>query len=232
MAKRSDTADRREPTTGHGALDQSQARERDLAARYQYIYKHMNVTQALSKLDRIDNAGFQGVLAQLADIGVTIGADAVLPEDVARRHDRFGLTLVLAGAAPLIWLNLFKHDSASALADTLIHEAIHSTVRHLGRLPRTPEPDEAIASYGEEVVALAGANLILRKISFPAHHEIAQNMIGLDRCRAALHQLGCSEQFLHDRLSEAETAANFFTDFGIDVAPPTLEEIQLRSRRK
>ncbi len=231
MTKRSDTADRREPTTGHGQLDQSHARERDLATRYQYICRHMNVTQALSRLDRIDNAGFQGVLAQLADIGVIIGADAVLPEDLAQRQDRFGLTLVLAGAAPLIWLNLFKHDSASALADTLIHEAVHSTVRILGRLSRTPEPDEAIASYGEEVVALAGANLILRKIAFPAHHEIAQNTITLARCRSVLHQLGCSEQFLRDRLAEAELAANFFTDFGINVAHPTLEDIQSRSDR-
>jgi hypothetical protein len=232
VVNRTDTADRRETTSVHAQLDRSEARERDLATRYRHIRTHMNVTQALSRLARIDNAGFQGVLAQLADIGVIIGADAVLPEDLARRHDRFGLTLVFAGAAPLIWLNLFKHDSESALADTLIHEAVHSTVRTLGRLPRTPQPDETIASYGEEVVALAGANLILRKIAFPAHHEIAQNMIALAKCRMVLHELGCSEQFVGDRLAEAELAANFFTDFGIDVAPPSLKEIQSGSRRK
>lgn len=232
MAHRSDTEDGREPTANHGQLDRSEARERDLVTRYQHIRSHMNVTAALRSLDRIDNAGFRAVLAQLADLGVIIGADAVLPEDLARRHDRLGLTLVLAGAAPLIWLNLFKHDSVAALVDTVVHEAVHATIRRLGRLPRTPEPDEAIASYGEEVVALAGANLILRKIAFPAHHEIEQNKMALAECRVVLHQLGCSEQFLRDRLGEGELAADFFTNFGIDVAPPTLEEIKSHSRRK
>lgn len=232
MARRSDTADRREPTTGHGALDRSEARERDLAARYDYIRNHMNVTRALSRLDGIDSAGFQGVLAQLADNGVIIGADAVLPKKMARRHDRFGLTLALPGSAPLIWLNLYKHDSDAALVDTVVHEAVHSTVRLLGRLSRTPELDEAIASYGEEIVALAGANLILRKIAFPAHNEIERNKIALIHCKKILRQLGCSDQFLRERLAEAELAAEFFTDFGIDVARPTLKEVQSRSRRK
>jgi hypothetical protein len=232
VAKHSDTADRREPTTGHGELDRSDARERDLATRYRHIRSHMNVTEALSRLDEIENAGFQGVLAQLADIGVIIGADAVLPRDLARRNDRFGLTLVLAGSAPLIWLNLFKHDSVAALVDTVVHEAVHSTVRRLGRLPRTPEPDEAIASYGEEVVALAGANLILSRIAFPARREIAQNTIALENCKKVLGRLGCSEWFFRDRLADAEVAADFFTNFGIDVTAPTLEEIQSRARRK
>jgi hypothetical protein len=232
MAKRSVTVDGGEPTANRGQLDRSEARERDLATRYRHIRSHMDVTQALERLDGIENAGFQGLLAQLADLGVAIGADAVLPRDMARRSDRFGLTLVLPGHAPLIWLNLLRHDGVAALVDTVVHEAVHATVRRLGRLPRTPESDEAVASYGEEVVALAGANLILRKIAFPAHHEIARNMIALANCKKVLNQLGCSEQFVRDRLAQAELAADFLTDFGIDVAPPTLEEIQSRSRRK
>ena len=230
MAKSS--PDGREPTTDHGQLDRSVARERDLATRYRHIGSHLDVTQALDRLDGIENAGFQDLLAQLADLGVIIGADAVLPRDMARRIDRFGLTLVLPEHMPLIWLNLLKHDSVAGLVDTVVHEAVHSTIRHLGRLPRTPEPDEAIASYGEEVVALAGTNLILRKIAFPAHHEIARNMIALANCKTVLGQLGCSERFLRDRLAEAEFAADFLTDFGIDVAAPTLEEIQSRAGRK
>lgn len=231
MAKSSDS-DGPEPTTDHGQLDRSVARERDLATRYRHIRSHMNVTQALEKLGGIENAGFQDLLAQLADLGVIIGVDALLPRHLARRQERFGLTLVLPGHEPLIWLNLLKHDSVAGLVDTIVHEAVHSTIRHLGRLPRTPEPDEAIASYGEEVVALAGANLILRKIKFSARREIARNMIALANCKTVLGRLGCSEQFLRDRLTEAELAADFLTDFGIDVAAPTLEEIQSRSSRE
>ncbi|KQT12621.1 hypothetical protein ASG57_06475 [Bradyrhizobium sp. Leaf396] len=232
MAKHSDTMGWRESTANYGQLDRSEARERDLATRYRHIRSHMDVTQALERLGGIENAGFQDLLAQLADIGVIIGADAVLPRDMARRSDRFGLTLVLAGSGPLIWLNLLKHDSVAGLVDTVVHEAVHSTIRHLGRLPRTPEPDEAIASYGEEVVALAGANLILRKIKFSARREIARNMIALANCKTVLGQLGCSEGFLRDRIAEAEVAASFLTDFGIDVAAPTLEAIQSRVGRK
>ena len=231
MAKRSDTVDWREPTANHGQLNRSEVRERDLATRYQHIRSRIDMTRALERLVGIENAGFQGLLAQLADLGVVIGADAVLPRHLARRHDRFGLTLVLPGHAPLIWLNLLKHDGVAGLVDTVVHEAVHSTVRRLGRLPRTPEPDEAIASYGEEVVALAGANLILRRTAFPARREIARNTIALANCKKVLDRLGCSEQFVRDRLAEAERAANFFTDFGIDVAPPTLEDLQSRSGR-
>lgn len=230
MAKSS--PDGRKPTTDHGQLDRSVARERDLALRYRHIRSHMNVTQALEKLDGIENAGFQDLLAQLADLGVIIGADAVLPRHLARRQERFGLTLVVPGHEPLIWLNLLKHDSVAGLVDTVVHEAVHSTIRRLGRLPRTPEPDEAIASHGEEVVALAGANLILRKIKFSARREIARNMIALAKCKTVLGQLGCSERFLRDRIAEAEVAASFLTDFGIDVAAPTLEAIQSRAGRK
>ncbi|OYU91157.1 MAG: hypothetical protein CFE29_10245 [Bradyrhizobiaceae bacterium PARB1] len=208
------------------------ARESELASRYRHIRSHMNVTQALEKLDGIENAGFQDLLAQLADLSVVIGADAVLPRHLARRQERFGLTLVVPGHEPLIWLNLLKHDNVAGLVDTVVHEAVHSTIRHLGRLPRTPEPDEAIASYGEEVVALAGANLILRRIKFSARREIARNMIALANCKTVLGQLGCSERFLRDRIAEAEVAASFLTDFGIDVAAPTLEAIQSRAGRK
>ena len=222
----------REPTADRRQLDRSMARESELASRYRHIRSHMNVTQALEKLDGIENAGFPDLLAQLADLSVVIGADAVLPRHLARRQERFGLTLVVPGHEPLIWLNLLKHDNVAGLVDTVVHEAVHSTIRHLGRLPRTPEPDEAIASYGEEVVALAGANLILRRIAFPARREIARNMIALANCKTVLGQLGCSERFLSARIAEAEVAAAFFTDFGIDVAAPTLEEIQSRAGRK
>ena len=222
----------REPTADRRQLDRSMARESELASRYRHIRSHMNVTQALEKLDGIENAGFQDLLAQLADLSVVIGADAVLPRHLARRQERFGLTLVVPGHEPLIWLNLLKHDNVAGLVDTVVHEAVHSTIRHLGRLPRTPEPDEAIASYGEEVVALAGANLILRRIKFSARREIARNMIALANCKTVLGQLGCSERFLCDRIAEAEVAASFLTDFGIDVAAPTLEAIQSRAGRK
>ncbi|KAB2760781.1 hypothetical protein E0H22_24870 [Rhodopseudomonas boonkerdii] len=222
----------REPTADRRQLDRSMARESELASRYRHIRSHMNVTQALEKLDGIENAGFQDLLAQLADLSVVIGADAVLPRHLARRQERFGLTLVVPGHEPLIWLNLLKHDNVAGLVDTVVHEAVHSTIRHLGRLPRTPEPDEAIASYGEEVVALAGANLILRRIKFSARREIARNMIALANCKTVLGQLGCSERFLRDRIAEAEVAASFLTDFGIDVAAPTLEAIQSRAGRK
>lgn len=104
MAKSSDS-DGPEPTTDHGQLDRSVARERDLATRYRHIRSHMNVTQALEKLGGIENAGFQDLLAQLADLGVIIGVDALLPRHLARRQERFGLTLVLPGHEPLIWLN-------------------------------------------------------------------------------------------------------------------------------
>lgn len=145
------------------------------------------------------------------------------------RNDGLPLLLKLPAAAII---TQDKGGDGKSFVDTIVHEAVHSTIRHLGRLPRTPEPDEAIASYGEEVVALAGANLILRKIKFSARREIARNMIALANCKTVLGRLGCSEQFLRDRLTEAELAADFLTDFGIDVAAPTLEEIQSRSSRE
>lgn len=231
MSKPSDAVDGKEAIADPEQLDRSEARERDLIARYQHIRSHMNVTQALERLDQIENAGFQGLLAQLADLGVVIGADAVLPKHLARRHDRFGLTLVLPGHAPLIWLNLIKHDTTTDLVDTVAHEAVHSTVQLFGRLPRTPEHDETIASYGEELVALAGASLILRKIAFPARRQIARNTFALANCKTVLDRLGCSEEFVRHRLAAAEHAAKFFTDFGIDIALPTREEVQSRSGR-
>jgi hypothetical protein len=57
-------------------------------------------------------------------------------------------------------------------------------------------------------------------------------MIALANCKTVLGQLGCSERFLRDRIAEAEVAASFLTDFGIDVAAPTLEAIQSRAGRK
>lgn len=232
MAKRCDTLDLGESMRLRRKRDRSEARESDLAERYRQIRSRMDVAQALSRLAEIENAGFQGLLAQLNDNGVILGADAVLPKDMARRHDRFGLTLVLPGSAPLIWINLLKHDSVTGLVDTVVHEAVHSTVRLLGRLPRTPEPDEAIACYGEEIVALAGANLIMRKIGFSAPREIGQNMLALANCKNILGQLGCNEQFLRQRFAEVEAAADFFTDFGVEIGRPTLEEVQSRSSRE
>jgi hypothetical protein len=221
--------DGHELTTVQGIIDQSEDRAHDLAGRYQHIRNHVNVPQALAKLDGIRNAGFQGVLAQLIDCGVILGADAVLPRKLARRQERFGLTLVLPSTAPLIWLNLLKHDITAALVDTVVHEAIHSTVRILGRGSRTPEPDEAVAFYGEEIVALAGANLILRKIAFSARRQVAQNLLALANCKTILRRLGCSEQFLCARFAEAELAAIFLTDVGIEIACPTPGKIQSRA---
>lgn len=224
MEKRNASASEHELMTAQVKLGQSEVGARDLRARYEHIRASMNVTLALKKLDSIENYGFQGLLAQLVDNGVIIGADAVLPRKLARRHERFGLTLVIPGTAPLIWLNLLKHDNAADLVDTVVHEAIHSTVRIFGRHSQTPEPGEAIASLGEEIVALAGANLVLRKIAFSARRVIAQNTIAIANCKAVLRRLGCSEQFLCERLMEAEPAAAFFTDFGLDFACTILRE--------
>jgi hypothetical protein len=218
--------DGHELTTVQGIIDQSEDRAHDLAGRYRHIRNHMNVNQAMSRLSGIANDGFQGILAQLIDCGVFIGADAVLPRKLARRHERFGLTIVIPGSAPLIWLNLLKHDSTCALVDTVVHEAIHSTGRILGRHVQTPQPDEAIASYGEEIVALVGANLILGKIAFSARRQVAQNILALTNCNIALRRLGCSERFLSERFAEAELAAAFLTDVGIEIACPTLETVQ------
>ena len=232
MVKRSDIAEKSETAMTYGKVDRSEARERDIGARYQHIRSRIDVARARTKLAEIDNTGFHCLLGQLDDNGVIFGADAVLPEDIARLHPRYGLTVALAGEAPLIWLNLFKHDSIAALVDTVVHEAIHSTVRLLGRLPRTPEPDEATAFYGEELVGLAGANLILHKIEFPADRQIAQNMIALDNCKEILGRLGCCERFLRARLVEAKAAADFFMDFWLEIVPPASKEVRSSSRRK
>ena len=220
MAKRNDKTDVSDAVSAHGTLDRSEAFERELGVRYQHISSNIDPARARSELAKIKNAGFQDLLARLDDTGVMLGADAVLDKDSARHLPRFGLTLVLPARAPLIWLNLLKHDSITALVDTVVHEAVHSTVVELRRLPRTPEPEEKIASYGEEIVAFTGTNLILRTIRFPAYHEIARNMLAIDTCKEILGRLGCGEKFVRDRLAEAEAAADFFTDLTIAVRPP------------
>lgn len=232
MAKRSDETNVSETTRAHGELDQSEARERELGLRYQHISSNIDLARARSELAKVKNAGFQDLLARLDDTGAILGADAVLSKDQACLLPRFGLTLALPGRAPLIWLNLLKHNGITDLVDTVVHEAVHSTVQILRRLPRTPEPQETIACYGEELVALAGTNLILRRIQFIAYHQIAQNTTAINTCKEILGRFGCSEQFVRDRFAEAETAADYFTDLTIAVRPPTLEEVQAHSRRK
>lgn len=204
-----------------------------MTARYDYILRNTNEAQARAALEGVNNAGLQDLLMVLDDIRAIVGVDTILTDAQALAQPRFGLTLVIPERArPLIWLNLRKHKTMEELVDTIVHEAVHATVRVLQRHARSPEPHERITYHGEEIVALAATNLILRKIEFPAHHQIARNVIAVDNCKNILGQLGCSEQFLRDRLAEADVAADFFTDFGIEITVPILEEVQARCDRR
>ena len=208
------------------SLNTSEAGERDLEARYEHIRRSVDVARAGAELAKVDNAGFQELLALLDDLDVTVGADAVFSESWARAQPRFGLTLVLPGRRPLIWLNLFKHMSVAALVDTVVHEAIHATVSILRRYPRTPQPNEEIAYHGEELVALTSANHILTKINFPAQQEVTINIMAIEAQKVTLRQLGCAEPFMHARAAEGEAAAALLTDHLIKVDVPTLAEIR------
>ncbi len=208
------------------SLNTSDADDRDLEARYEHIRRSVDVARAGTELTKVDNAGFQDLLALLDDLDVIVAADAVFSEALARVAPRFGLTLVLPGRRALIWLNLFKHTSVGALVDTVAHEAILATVSILRRYPRTPQPNEEIAYHGEEIVALTGANRILTKINFPAQQEVAINMMAIEAHKVTLRQLGCAEAFMHARAAEGETAAALLTDHLIKVGVPTLAEIR------
>lgn len=201
-----------------------------LITRYDHISRNIDEARAREQLAEVNNVGFEGVLTMLDDIGTIVGADAVFTDEEAVAQPRFGLTLVIPERdRPLIWLNLRKHKTLEELVDTVVHEAVHATVRVLNRRQRTPQPEEAFAYLAEEIVALAATNLILRRIEFPALHQIARNMIGIDRCKNMLGRLGCDAQFLGDRFAEAEAAAAFFTETLIHFGPPN--EARVRARR-
>ncbi|MGL3107265.1 hypothetical protein [Bradyrhizobium sp. BR 1432] len=200
-----------------------------ITARYDYILRNMNERQARAALAGVNNAGFQDFLTMLDDIGAIIGADAVFTNAQALAEPRFGSTIVIPERArPLSWLNLRKHRTIEELVDTVVHEAVHATVRVLKRHQRTPEPEELIAYHGEEIVAMAATNLILRKIEFPAYHQIARNMITIDECKNKLSRLGCNAQFLRERFAEAAAAEAFFTDSFLEFGAPTAVEVRTR----
>lgn len=200
--------------------------QRELQRRYDDILRHLDVRRACFQLSSIDNAGFQELLMRLDDLSIVVGADALLPADAARALPRFGLTLVLSGRRPLIWLNLLKHTDAITLTDTVAHEAIHATVNLLGRHPQTPQPTNELAYHAEEIVALSGANWILNLIGAPADHQIAQNLATIDHHADILIRLGRSPASVQQKAADGIVAARFLMEpHLIEVAAPTLAEL-------
>lgn len=202
----------------------------NLYRRYDYISQCLSQAEACSELAAIDHDGFRDLLSVLDDLGVIIGYDILLNDRSAVDYPRFATTLVLPDRPPLIWVNRRKHLSLAELVDTIVHEAIHSTVRCLKRHLETPQPDIETTYYGEELVSLAGTNIILHVIQFPAQQQVARNLIAIEQCRSILFRLGCDERFLRHRFMEADAAAAFLTDVGIKVAIPSLEALNRRSR--
>jgi len=200
----------------------SAARERDLERRYRYIRGTLDVAGARAELGKIENAGLRNLLGQLDDLDVIIGADSVLSPVLAMAQPRLAMTIVIPKRRPLIWLNLVKHcGRPAALVDTLAHEAIHTTVLMLGRLPRTPQPEEEIAYHAEEIVALTGANHILTEIKFPAKQQVVQNLAAIENHKTLLTQLGCSEEFLRSKADEGAAAKAFLMDHLIKMPTST-----------
>ncbi len=187
----------------------------------------IRMTTVVVSLSRnIGNAGFQELLERLDDLNIIVGADALLAADGAQALPRFGLTLVIPGRPPLIWLNLLKHSDSMELVDTVAHEAIHATVNLLGRHPQTPQPTNELAYHAEEIVALYGANWILNQIEIPAHRQIEQNLATIDHHAEILIGLGRSPAFLQQKSAEGVAAAKFLMDLHlIEVAAPTLAEL-------
>lgn len=201
----------------------------ELQRRYDDILRHLDVRRAHFQLSSIDNAGFQELVVRLDDLSIVVGADALLPADAARALPRFGLTLVIPGRPPLIWLNLLKHMDAMTLIDTVAHEAIHATVSMLGRHRQTPQPTNELAYHAEEIVALRGTNWILNRIQAPAGHQIVQNLATIDHYAESLIRRGCSPAFLQQKDAEGVAAAKFLMELHlIEVAAPTLAELNGR----
>lgn len=203
--------------------------QRELQRRYDRIHQHLDVTATRIQLSTIENVGFHELLERLDDLNVIVGADALLPADAAQILPRWGLTLVIPRRQPLIWLNLLKHTDATALIDTVAHEAIHATVNMLGRHRQTPQPTDELAHHAEEIVALSGATWILNRIGVYAGHQIAQNLATIDQHTAILIALGCNRAFLQQKNAEGVAAAKFLMDLHlIEVAAPTLAELNAR----
>ena len=203
--------------------------QRELQRRYDHIHRHLDVRGARTQLSTIGNAGFQALLERLDDLNIIVGADTLLPDDAARALPRFGLTLVLPGRRPLIWLNLLKHTDAITLIDTVAHEAIHATVGILGRHRQTPQPINELAYHAEEIVALSGANWILKRIQAPADHQIAENLAAIGHHEETLIALGSSRAFLQQKDAEGVAAAKFLMELHlIEVAAPTFAELNAR----
>jgi len=200
--------------------------QRELQRRYNHIQQHLDVRGARIQLSTIDNAGFRELLERLDDLNIIVGADALLPADAAQALPRFGLTLVIPGRPPLIWLNLLKHSDSMELVDTVAHEAIHATVNLLGRHPQTPQPTNELAYHAEEIVALYGANWILNQIEIPAHRQIEQNLATINQPADILIRLGRSPEFLQQKDAEGDVAAKFLLESHlIEIAAPTLAEV-------
>jgi len=200
--------------------------QRELQRRYNHIRQHLDVRGARIQLSSIGNAGFQELLERLDDLNIIVGADALLPADGAQALPRFGLTLVIPGRPPLIWLNLLKHSYSMALVDTVAHEAIHATVKLLGRHPQTPQPTNELAYHAEEIVALRGANWILNQIEVSANRQITQNLATIDHHAEILIRLGRSPAFLRQKAADGITAARFLMEpHLIEVVAPNLAEL-------
>jgi len=186
--------------------------QRELRRRYDQIRSNISIDQARVTLAAIGNAAFQRLVMRLDALDVVVGAECLMPAHVARCHPRLGLTLALPGRKPMIWLNLAKHRDDASLIDTVAHESIHATIIMLGRSRQTPQPDSTINYHAEEIVALSGANWILKEIAFPAKREMALNRAAILQLRPTLVGLGCTEQFIQEKVEQGVRAGKFLLD--------------------
>lgn len=186
-----------------------------LEERRRLIYASMDLAKAATALGAVKHAGFQRLLARLKELGVEIGADTGLSPDEAHRLGRLALTIVMPNQKPLICLNLIRlgdHDEAE-LVDTIAHEAIHAIANLMGRCAELPDIVKEPVEYdAEEIVALAGANYLLRRIEYPAARQIRNNKRMIRDHESNLHRNRFVKRQIDHKKAEGKAAAQFLLE--------------------
>jgi hypothetical protein len=105
-------------------------RECDWTDTLRYDYLMANSQSLLAAWRPSDQPAAQ-IVATLVDSNVVLRTSSPAWMQAEAGNPRLGLTLLVAGRAPLIWINLARHrchgDVDDELVDTLIHEAMHAS---------------------------------------------------------------------------------------------------------
>jgi hypothetical protein len=138
------------------------------ALRYDYI---VETTLPLMATWLPTSEAVGQIVTTLLDKNIVLRASAPAFEETEAGTPRLGLTLLVEGRPPLIWINMARHrlhsDPDTELGDTLIHEAIHASAATLGRHVSLPDDTASLAYHVEELCAYSGTSLAQRALGLP-----------------------------------------------------------------